>query len=689
MEADLGGRAGRRRPDTALWRRDLVVPALYASLRKLDPRQMLRNPVMFVVEVGSALTTADAVRALVLGRLGPFAFSGQISLWLWLTVLFANFAEAMAEGRGQAQAAALRRTRTEVMAKKETPDGLQLVPGTSLAKGDVVLVEAGDVIPGDGEVIEGVAAVDESAITGESAPVIRESGGDRSAVTGGTLVISDHIRVRISAGRGESFLDRMIALIEGASRQKTPNEIALAILLAGLTLIFLVVVVTLAPFASYLHAAVSVTVLIALLVCLAPTTIGGLLSAIGISGMNRLLQHNVVALSGRAIEAAGDVNVILLDKTGTLTLGNRQAVEFRPLPGVQEQELAQAALLSSLGDETPEGRSIVRLAQERYGAAGDAHGAQVVPFTAQTRMSGIDLEGVAIRKGAGDAVAEFVRSRGGTVPPELQAMTDEIGRAGGTPLVVAVDGRCLGVIYLKDVVKSGIRERLAALRRSGIRTVMITGDNPLTAQTIAREVGVDDFLAQATPERKMAYIQSQKAEGYLVAMVGDGTNDAPALAHADVAVAMNTGTMAAREAGNMIDLDSNPQKLIDIVETGKQILITRGALTTFSVANDVAKYFAILPAMFVTAFPGLEALNIMGLHSPDSAILSAVIFNALIIPALIPLALRGVRYRPAAAATLLRNNLLVYGLGGLLLPFVGIKLIDLAVTALHLVPAAH
>jgi K+-transporting ATPase ATPase B chain len=650
---------------------------------------MVHNPVMFMVEVGSVLTTADAFRYLFDGRLATASFTGQISIWLWLTVLFANFAEAMAEGRGRAQAAALRQSRTEVVARKETPAGIVEVPGTSLIKGDVVLVEASQVIPGDGEVIEGIAAVDESAITGESAPVVRESGGDRSAVTGGTLVISDHIRVRITAGQGESFLDRMISLIEGASRQKTPNEIALAILLAGLSLIFLVVVVTLEPFASYSHAAVSITVLIALLVCLVPTTIGGLLSAIGISGMNRLLQLNVVALSGRAIEAAGDVNVIMMDKTGTLTLGNRQAVEFQPLPGVDPGTLANAALVSSLSDDTPEGRSIVTLARDKYRAEATAEGAEFVPFAAQTRMSGVNRGAEIVRKGAADAVIGFVSEHGGQAPVELQPMVDTIARAGGTPLVVAVNDRCLGVIYLKDVVKTGIRERLSALRRAGIKTVMITGDNPLTAQTIAKEVGVDDFLAQATPERKMEYIQAQKGEGYLVAMVGDGTNDAPALAHADVAVAMNTGTMAAREAGNMIDLDSNPQKLIDIVETGKQILITRGALTTFSVANDVAKYFAILPAMFVVAFPGLEALNIMHLNSPESAILSAVIFNALIIPALIPLALRGVTYRPVDAATLLRNNLLVYGLGGLLLPFVGIKLIDMAVTALHLVQTVH
>ena len=686
MQANAQAPVGRDRSAGAnLWNRELMGQAARDSFRKLSPGWMVRNPVMFVVEVCSALTTVDAFRYLFLGNLGQFNFVGQISIWLWLTVLFSNFAEAMAEGRGQAQADALRRSRTEVTAKKVVGAGVERVPGTSLAKGDVVLVEAGDVIPGDGEVIQGIAAVDESAITGESAPVVREAGGDRSAVTGGTMVISDQIRVRITAGRGESFLDRMISLIEGATRQKTPNEIALAILLAGLTLIFLVVVVTLAPFSTYSHAAVSVTVLIALLVCLVPTTIGGLLSAIGISGMNRLLQHNVVALSGRAIEAAGDVNVIMLDKTGTLTLGNRQAVEFRPLPGVGVEELARTALLSSLSDETPEGRSIVALARTGHNVTAEAEGAEFVPFTAQTRMSGIDRGTEQVRKGAGDAVAEFVRSHGGTVPDELEPMTSEIARAGGTPLVVAVNGRCLGVIYLKDVVKTGIRERLASLRRAGIRTVMITGDNPLTAETIAKEVGVDDFLAQATPERKMEYIQSQKQEGYLVAMVGDGTNDAPALAHADVAVAMNTGTMAAREAGNMIDLDSNPQKLIDIVETGKQILITRGALTTFSVANDVAKYFAILPAMFVVAFPGLEALNIMRLTSPETAILSAIIFNALIIPLLIPLALRGVTYRPVGAATLLRNNLLVYGLGGLLLPFVGIKLIDMLVTALHLV----
>ena len=681
--AETSGR--RARGGTGFWNRDLVKRGLGEAFRKLHPRWMIHNPVMFVVEIGSVLTTVDAVRYLFLARMATASFTGQIAIWLWLTVLFANFAEAMAEGRGRAQAAALRQSRTEVVARKETPAGIVEVPGTSLVKGDVVVVEAGQVIPGDGEVIEGIAAVDESAITGESAPVVRESGGDRSAVTGGTLVISDRIRVEISAGQGESFLDRMISLIEGATRQKTPNEIALAILLAGLTLIFLVVVVTLQPFAAYSHAAVPLTVLIALLVCLVPTTIGGLLSAIGISGMNRLLQLNVVALSGRAIEAAGDVNVILMDKTGTLTLGNRQAVELQPLPGVDPEVLANAALLSSLSDETPEGRSIVALARDRYHAVADPAGSEFVPFTAQTRMSGVNRGADMVRKGAADAVAAFVTQRGGQVPPELQPMVDAIARAGGTPLVAAVNDRCLGVIYLKDVVKTGIRDRLAALRRAGIKTVMITGDNPLTAETIAKEVGVDDFLAQATPERKMEYIQAQKGEGYLVAMVGDGTNDAPALAHADVAVAMNTGTMAAREAGNMIDLDSNPQKLIDIVETGKQILITRGALTTFSVANDVAKYFAILPAMFVVAFPGLQALNIMHLASPQTAILSAVIFNALIIPVLIPLALRGVTYRPVDAATLLRNNLLVYGLGGLILPFVGIKLIDMAVTALHLV----
>jgi K+-transporting ATPase ATPase B chain len=669
----------------SMWDRDLVRRALRESVRKLDPRVLAHNPVMFVVEVGSLFTTADTFRYLAQGRDGTASFTGQISIWLWLTVLFANFAEAMAEGRGQAQADELRRTRTETEAYRETPDGIENVSATSLAKGDIVVVEAGQIIPGDGEVIEGIASVDESAITGESAPVIRESGGDRSAVTGGTKVLSDRIRIRITAGRGESFLDRMITLIEAGVRQKTPNEIALALLLAGLTMIFLVVVIALAPMAAYSKAIVSVPILIALLVALIPTTIGGLLSAIGISGMNRLLEHNVLALSGRAVEAAGDVNVIMLDKTGTLTMGNRQAAEFIPAPGVEERRLAEAAQVSSLADETPEGRSIVVLAKERFSirerslTEGEA---QFVAFTAQTRMSGIDFDGHQIRKGAADAVARWT---GADPAPEVAAEVDRVSRSGGTPLLVAEDRRILGVVHLKDVVKEGIQARLASLRAAGIKTVMITGDNPVTAAAIAAEVGVDDFLAEATPERKMEYVKSVRAEGYMVGMVGDGANDAPALANADVAVAMNSGTMAAREAGNMIDLDSNPTKLIEIVEVGKQILITRGALTTFSVVNDVAKYFAIIPAMFVVAYPGLEALNIMRLTSPETAILSAIIFNALIIPALIPLALRGVRYKVTSAVAILRRNLLVYGLGGLLIPFAGIKLIDLIVTALHLV----
>jgi K+-transporting ATPase ATPase B chain len=676
--------SGRRR-QMSMWDRDLLRRALRESVRKLDPRALAHNPVMFVVEIGSLLVTADAFRYLAEGRGGTASFTGQIAIWLWLTVLFANFAEAMAEGRGQAQADELRRTRTETEAYKETPGGIETVPATSLAKGDVVVVEAGQIIPGDGEVIEGIASVDESAITGESAPVIRESGGDRSAVTGGTKVLSDRIRVRITAGRGESFLDHMISLIEAGVRQKTPNEIALALLLAGLTLIFLVVVLALAPMAAYSKAVVPVTILIALLVALIPTTIGGLLSAIGISGMNRLLEHNVLALSGRAVEAAGDVNVIMLDKTGTLTMGNRQAAEFIPAPGVQERELAEAAQLSSLADETPEGRSIVVLAKERFGIRERSFGAgeaEFVPFTAQTRMSGVDVDGRQIRKGAADAVARWT---GAGPAPEVAAAVDRVSRSGGTPLLVAEDRRVLGVVHLKDVVKEGIQARLAALRAGGIKTVMITGDNPVTAAAIATEAGVDDFLAEATPERKMEYVKQIRSEGYMVGMVGDGTNDAPALANADVAVAMNTGTMAAREAGNMIDLDSNPTKLIEIVEVGKQILITRGALTTFSVVNDVAKYFAIIPAMFVVAYPGLEALNIMRLTSPETAILSAIIFNALIIPALIPVALRGVRYRVTSAIAILRRNLLIYGLGGLVIPFAGIKVIDLIVTALHLV----
>ncbi len=670
--------------------RSAVRQAIVDSFRKLNPRWMMHNPVMFVVEVGSVFTTADAVRLFIQAQSSLFSFTLQIAIWLWLTVLFANYAEALAEGRGRAQAHALRSTRTETIAKKLMPDGqIAEVPGTSLRKGDRVRVAAGEIIPSDGTIVHGAASIDESAITGESAPVIRAAGGDISAVTGGTRVLSDEITIEITADPGETFMDRMINLIESAVRQKTPNEIALAILLAGLTLIFVVVILTTEPFAVYSGKAVSVTILIALLVCLIPTTIGGLMSAIGISGMNRLLRKNVLAMSGRAIEAAGDVNVILLDKTGTLTMGNRMATEFFPMPGVDVRELAEATLLSSLSDETPEGRSIVRLARETFGfdQTPDAlQGAEFYEFSAQTQMSGIDLNGREIRKGSSKAVTTFVQEHAGTLPTaELNQAVTHIGKEGGTPLVVADGGRTLGVIYLRDVVKPGIRERLQSLRAAGIKTVMITGDNPITAETIAKEVGVDEFLAQATPETKLAYIRKEQAEGYLVGMVGDGTNDAPALAQADVAVSMNSGTQAAREAGNMVDLDSTPTKLLDIVEIGKQILITRGAMTTFSVANDVAKYFAIIPAMFVSVFPGLEALNVMHLTSPESAVLSAVIFNAIIIPLLIPLALRGVRYRPVGAAVILRNNLFVYGIGGLILPFVGIKLIDLGVTALRLV----
>ncbi len=654
------------------------------SFKKLGLRTMAHNPVMLTVEIGSILTTLDTIRYLFIGPSSAFWFTFQISIWLWLTVLFANFAEAIAEGSGQAQADALRKTRTDTNAKRETSPGqFEVVSASDLQKGDIVVLEAGDIIPGDGQVIEGIAAIDESAITGESAPVIRESGGDRDAVTGGTRVISDQIRVKITATKGNSFLDKMIALIEGAKRHKTPNEIALSLLLAGLTLIFLVVVITLAPIAAYSKVVVSITIFISLLVCLIPTTIGGLLSAIGISGMNRLLQANVLALSGRAVEAAGDVNVVLLDKTGTLTLGNRHATEFLAISGIQEAELAEAAFLSSLADETPEGRSIVDLAKNKFNLENpDATNFEFVPFTAQTRMSGVDFEGHEIRKGAVDSVLKWV---GSDLVSETKEAVDSISRSGGTPLLVAKDNKLLGVIHLKDVVKQGISERLEELRKSGIRTVMITGDNPITAAAIAKEVGVDDFLAEATPERKMEYIKEMKAEGYMVGMVGDGTNDAPALAHADLAVAMNSGTMAAREAGNMVDLDSSPTKLIEIVEVGKQILITRGALTTFSIANDVAKYFAIIPAMFILAFPGLQALNIMQLTSPESAILSAVIFNAIIIPILIPLALKGVKYRPAGAGEILRRNILFYGFGGLIVPFIGIKLIDMLITSLHLV----
>ncbi|ARO54194.1 Potassium-transporting ATPase B chain (Potassium-translocating ATPase B chain) (ATP phosphohydrolase [potassium-transporting] B chain) (Potassium binding and translocating subunit B) [Methylorubrum extorquens] len=693
------------RKTSSLFSAALVGPALLGSVRKLDPRAMIRNPVMFVVEVVAALTTVLFVRDLVTGGSDLF-FSGQIILWLWFTLIFANFAEALAEGRGKAQADSLRRTRTEMTAKRLTGQGraYETVPGTSLKVGDVVLVEAGDLIPSDGEVIEGVASVNEAAITGESAPVIRESGGDRSAVTGGTQVLSDEIKVRITAAAGSTFVDRMIALVEGAARQKTPNEIALNILLAGLTIVFVFAVATIPSFASYAGGSIPVIVLVALFVTLIPTTIGALLSAIGIAGMDRLVRFNVLAMSGRAVEAAGDIDTLLLDKTGTITLGNRQATAFRPVRGVTEQDLADAAQLASLADETPEGRSIVVLAKETYGIrARDMAGlnATFVPFTAQSRMSGVDLEGSSIRKGAVDAVIASVSeppmaTRGSSaalayrpaaeteVMVGIRTIAEEIAKAGGTPLAVAKDGRLLGVVALKDIVKGGIRERFAELRRMGIRTVMITGDNPMTAAAIAAEAGVDDFLAQATPEDKLALIRREQAEGKLVAMCGDGTNDAPALAQADVGVAMNTGTVAAREAGNMVDLDSDPTKLIEIVGIGKQLLMTRGALTTFSIANDVAKYFAIIPAMFLTLYPQLQALNVMGLASPQSAILSAIIFNALVIVALIPLALRGVTYRPVGAASLLRRNLLIYGLGGILVPFVAIKAIDLAVTALHL-----
>ena len=672
----------------SLWNVPIIRVAMRDAVRKLHPRTMAKNPVMFVVEVGSLITTLALARDAILQRPG-LGFEFQITFWLWLTVLFANFAEAMAEGRGKAQADTLRKARTETVANLLKADGktTETVPAARLRSGDVVLVRAGEFIPGDGEIIDGVASVDESAITGESAPVIRESGGDRSAVTGGTRVLSDWIKVRVTSDPGHSFLDRMIALVEGAERQKTPNEIALNILLAGLTIIFLLAVVTLQPFAMYSGAPQSLFVLISLLVCLIPTTIGGLLSAIGIAGMDRLVQRNVLAMSGRAVEAAGDVQTLLLDKTGTITFGNRQASEFVPLPGVGERELAEGAQLASLADETPEGRSIVVLAKEKYDIRGRDFAsleATFVPFTAQTRMSGLNLGRREIRKGAADAISKYVTANGGTVPPNLQAMVDRIARAGGTPLVVADGMRPLGVVHLKDIVKGGIRDRFAALRAMGIRTVMITGDNPLTAASIAGEAGVDDFLAEATPEDKMRLIKKEQQEGKLVAMTGDGTNDAPALAQADVGVAMNTGTQAAKEAGNMVDLDSSPTKLIDIVEIGKQLLMTRGALTTFSIANDVAKYFAIIPAMFGVAFPVLRVtLNIMRLR-PESAILSAVIFNAVIIVALVPLALRGVAYRAMSAGALLRRNLLIYGAGGIVVPFAGIKIIDVIITALHL-----
>jgi K+-transporting ATPase ATPase B chain len=668
----------------SLWDAAIVRRASVDALVKLNPRTMMRNPVMFVVEVGSVITSALLIQDVLGGKPG-LGFDLQITLWLWFTVLFANFAEAMAEGRGKAQADTLRRAKAETMARRLLDDGsLETVPGSKLSAGDLVVVAAGEVVPGDGDVIEGIASVDESAITGESAPVIREAGGDRSAVTGGTRVLSDQIKVRITSNPGETFLDRMIALVEGAERQKTPNEIALNILLAGLTVVFLLAVVTLQPFAIYSGSPQSVFVLVSLLVCLIPTTIGGLLSAIGIAGMDRLVQHNVLAMSGRAVEAAGDVNTLLLDKTGTITLGNRQASEFIAAPGVSNDQLADAAQLSSLPDETPEGRSIVVLAKEKYGLRGRelvTMQAQFIPFTAQTRMSGVNLDGREIRKGAADAIAKYLQQNGGDLPKEVNKTVETIARSGGTPLVVAERNRALGVIHLKDIVKGGMRDRFVQLRAMGIRTVMITGDNPLTAAAIAREAGVDDFLAQATPKDKMDLIRKEQTDGKLVAMTGDGTNDAPALAQADVGVAMNTGTQAAKEAGNMVDLDSNPTKLIEIVEIGKQLLMTRGSLTTFSIANDIAKYFAIIPAMFAGTFPVLNALNVMHLATPQSAVLAAVVFNALIIIALIPLALRGVKYKPAGAEALLRRNFLIYGLGGVIAPFIGIKLIDIFIRA--------
>jgi K+-transporting ATPase ATPase B chain len=663
---------------------EILKRAVVDSFVKLDPRLMAKNPVMFVVEVGSVLTTFLFFRDFASSSASENWFAGLVAAWLWFTVLFANLAEAMAEGRGKAQADSLRKARADTIANVQRADGtVEQVASPQLQVGDECIIVAGELVPGDGEIIDGIASVDESAITGESAPVIRESGGDRSAVTGGTRVLSDRIVVRITAKPGETFLDRMIALVEGASRQKTPNEIALNILLSGLTIIFLLATVTLQPFAIYSGGEQQIITLVALLVCLIPTTIGALLSAIGIAGMDRLVQRNVLAMSGRAVEAAGDCSTLLLDKTGTITLGNRQAAAFVPMPGVSEAELADAAQLSSLADETPEGRSIVVLAKERYGLRErELAGAELIPFTAQTRMSGVDFEGRHIRKGASDSVKRYVIEMGGEVPPELDIEVEAIATQGGTPLPVVENGRVLGVIQLKDVVKSGMRERFDELRAMGIRTVMITGDNPMTAAAIAAEAGVDDYLAEATPEDKMALIKKEQAGGFLVAMTGDGTNDAPALAQADVGVAMNTGTQAAKEAGNMVDLDSNPTKLIEIVEIGKQLLITRGSLTTFSIANDVAKYFAIIPAMFVGVFPALETLNIMKLSSPDSAILSAVIFNALVIVALIPLALRGVKFRAMGAAEVLRRNILVYGAGGLIAPFVGIKLIDMIISAL-------
>ena len=678
----------RQRRHSSLLNRDILVPAVWDSFRKLDPRSMARNPVMFVVEVGAVITTVVFVAGLFNGApafsgANNELFVGQITIWLWFTVLFANFAEAVAEGRGKAQAAALRKTRTETIARRLVDDREERVPATTLVKGDRVVCEAGDIIPGDGDVVEGIASVDESAITGESAPVIREAGGDRTSVTGGTRVLSDRIVVEITANPGETFLDRMIGLVESASRRKTPNEIALNILLAALTIIFMFATVTLQPFAMYAGTSVTITVLIALLVCLIPTTIGALLSAIGIAGIDRLLQRNVVALSGRAVEAAGDVDTLLLDKTGTITYGNRQASEFIPAPGVPTNRLIEAAELASLADDTPEGKSIVALARRLSPTSVERgkQGMTFIAFSANTRMSGVDVDGRNIRKGADDAVAQWA---GQELPTGVREAVDAIARSGGTPLVVAESKVVLGTVHLKDIVKPGIKDRFADLRRMGLRTVMITGDNPLTAAAIARESGVDDFLAQATPEKKLELIKVEQSAGRMIAMTGDGTNDAPALAQADVAVAMNTGTQAAKEAGNLIDLDSDPTKLIEIVEAGKQMLMTRGALTTFSIANDVAKYFAIIPAIFVATLPELGALNVMQLHSSNSAVLSAVIFNALIIVALIPLALRGVRYRPIGAAALLQRNLLIYGLGGIIVPFVGIKVIDMLVSVMGL-----
>ncbi|HEY3781568.1 MAG TPA: potassium-transporting ATPase subunit KdpB [Fimbriimonadaceae bacterium] len=685
-----------RNAPKSLFEPTIVKRAIGDSFRKLDPRRVAKNPVMFVVEVGSVVTTFFFLRGLCTGVSGEEnLFVGQVAFWLWFTVIFANFAEAMAEGRGKAQADALRKTKTDTVAR-QLVNGKELSkPAAELRKGDKFVCEAGDMIPADGEIIEGVASVDESAITGESAPVIRESGGDRSAVTGGTRVLSDRIVVVVSANPGESFLDRMIALVEGAQRQKTPNEIALSILLAGLTIIFMFATVTLLPFAKFAVDQAkagdvpSITVLVALLVCLIPTTIGGLLSAIGIAGMDRVMQHNILAMSGRAVEAAGDVNTLLLDKTGTITLGNRQATAFHAAPGVSDSEMADAAQLASLADETPEGRSVVVLAKEKYGLRErdiTNIGAEFVPFSANTRMSGVNVEGKQVRKGATEAVRRFVTENGGSMPKEVESIVEKISKEGGTPLVVAQDARVLGVIQLKDIVKGGMKSRFAQLREMGIKTVMITGDNPLTAASIAAEAGVDDFLAEATPEMKLAYIRTEQSGGRMVAMTGDGTNDAPALAQADVGVAMNSGTQAAKEAGNMVDLDSNPTKLIEVVEIGKQLLITRGSLTTFSIANDVAKYFAIIPAIFFVTYPELKALNIIGLRSPHSAILAAVIFNALIIVALIPLALRGVAYRPMNAAAILRRNMLIYGIGGILIPFPGIWILDHLLVLMHLAP---